>query len=117
MARWTLIFWAVFVLQLTQVREYSDGSVYFPYPLPGRMDRLVTSIDRPLSYQLTEIDDNGPPKDQAPVADPEVENLAPPPQKKPQPGNGRRDRQVPLKPARPSEEIKADQVVDFPYDI
>lgn len=117
MARWALIFWTVFGLHLIQLPGFTDGSGHRHHLLSGRMDRLATSIDRPSSYQLTENDDSGPTRKQAVEKSPEADNRAPPPERKPQADKKRRDRLVPLKPARPSEEIKADQAVDFPYDI
>jgi len=117
MTRWSPICLAVFGLLLSQGMGYADGSGNAIHPLPGRMNRLTTSIDRPSSYLVTDIDDSGAAENNGSETGFEGDTPSPPSEHKPKADKARPSRSIPLKPMPPSEEIKADQAVDFPYNI
>jgi hypothetical protein len=86
-------------------------------PLPGRIDRLKTSSSRPSSYVLTQSDVGVPIENKGLETGPAGDEPLPPSEKKPKSDKVRPSRSAPFKPMSPSEKIKADQAVDFPYDI
>ena len=117
MPRWSPIVLTVFGLLLSQGLGNAAGNCNIIHPLPGRIDRLTTSSSRPSSYVLTEIDDGGPTENKGSETGPAGDKPLPPSENKPKSDKARPSRSAPLKPMSPSEKIKADQAVDFPYDI
>ncbi|MEN8689158.1 MAG: hypothetical protein AB1Z20_03530 [Desulfobacterales bacterium] len=117
MTRWPAIVLTVFSLLLSQGLGDADGSRNIIHPLPGRIDRLTTSSSRPSSYMLTQIDDGGSTENKGSETGSAEDKPSPPSEKKHKSDKARPSRSAPLKPMSPSEEIKADQEVDFPYDI
>ena len=117
MTRWPPIVLTVFGLLLSQGLGDADENLNSFHPLPGRIDRLTTSSSRPSSYVLTQSDDGVPIENKGSETGPAEDKPLPPSEKKPKSDKARPSRSAPLKPMRPSEKIKADQAVDFPYDI
>ena len=117
MTRWPPIVLAVFGLLLSQGLGDATGNRTIIHRLPDRIDRLTTSSSRPSSYVLTQIDDGGSSESKGLKTGPAEDKPLPPSEKKPKSDKARPSRSAPLKPMSPSEEIKADQAVDFPYDI
>jgi hypothetical protein len=117
MPRWTPIVLTVFGLLLSQGLGDADESHNGINPPPGRIDRLTTASSRPSSYVLTQSDDGVPVENKRPETGPSGDEPLPPSEKKPKSDKARPSRSAPFKPMSPSEEIKADQAVDFPYDI
>ena len=117
MTRWPPTVLAVFGLLLSQGLGDAAWNRNSIHPLRGRIDRLTTSSSRPSSYVLMETDDGGPTENEGSDTGPAEDKPLPPSEKKPQSDKARPGRSAPLKPMSPSEEIKADQAVDFPYDI
>jgi hypothetical protein len=73
--------------------------------------------DQPLSFLTAEVDEVDEWVNREMTIDTEEDKAKPPMKKKRNLENKQKSRMVPLKPAPPSETIKADQEVDFPYDI
>ena len=117
MTRWPAIVLTVFSLLSSQGLGDADGSRNIIHALSGRIDRLTTSSSWSPSFALTQIDDDGPAEIKGSETGPAEDKPSPPSEKKPQSDKARPSRSTPLKPMSPSEEIKADQAVDFPYDI
>ena len=117
MTYWIPICLAVFGLYVSQGFEHAEASDNAIHSLPDRMARLTTSPVRSSSYLLTEIDNGGPAENQEPDSGREADTPSAPSEKFPKSDKAPRSRSVPLKPMPPSEEIKADQAVDFPYNI
>ena len=76
--------------------------------------RIVSARLRLLTAEVDEVVDGVNP---GKTIDPEEDKAKTPMKKKRNLENKQKSRMVPLKPAPPSETIKADQEVDFPYDI
>ena len=80
-------------------------------------NQKAVPADRPLSFLTAEVDEVIDGGNREKTIDTEQDKAKPSMEKKHKLENKQKSRIVPLKPAPPSETIKADQEVDFPYDI
>ena len=87
-------------------------------------ERIITlryqygvTADRPLSFLTAQVDEVDKGVNREKTIDTEEDKAKSAMEKKRNLENKQKKRMLPLKPAPPSETIKADQEVDFPYDI
>ena len=117
MAHRICIYMTLVAMFLTHGLGYADGEANDIDPPVSRADRLVISVGRPLSTLLAEVDEGDPAVNRQKETGPESNKPSPPFENKPQSEKKQPNRALPLKATPPSEVIKADQAVDFPYDI
>jgi hypothetical protein len=99
------------------VLAYADEKINLYEMTMTQWYQKAVPADQPLSFLTAEVDDVVDGANREKTIDTQEDQAKPPMEKKRKLENRQKSRMVPLKPARPSETIKADQEVDFPYDI
>ena len=117
MVRFTSIFFAFLGLFSCNILAYADEKINLRDMTITRWYQNAVTADRPLSFLTAEVDEVIDGGNREKTIDTEEYKTKPPIEKKRKSENRQKSRVLPLKPAPPSETIKADQEVDFPYDI
>jgi hypothetical protein len=99
------------------VLAYADEEINLYEMAITQWYQKAAPADQPLSFLTAEVDEVVDGVNRGKTIDPEEDKAKTPMKKKRNLENKQKSRMVPLKPAPPSETIKADQEVDFPYDI
>jgi hypothetical protein len=117
MARLTCIFIALLGFSLCNVFAYPDQKINLFGTKINRCNQKPAPADQPLALLTADVDEVSDGASREKTIDTEEARPEPPREKKPKMENRQESRMVPMTPAPPSEKIKADQEVDFPYDI
>ena len=117
MVRLSSIFFTFLGLFSCHVLAYADEKIDLYDMTMSQWYQKAVPADRSHSSLTAEVDEVVDGVNREKTIDTEEEKAKPPMEKKRKLENRQKSRMVPLKPAPPSETIKADQEVDFPYDI
>ena len=117
MVRLTSLFFTFLGLFSCNVLAYADEKISLCEKTTTLWHHNAVPANQPLSFLTAQVDEVDEGVNREKTVDIEEDKTKPPMEKKRKLENRQKSRMVPLKPAPPSETIKADQEVDFPYDI